>query len=98
MLNTRGVYHFAPRRLELSFSHIAVLDNGQLKVFSFVNCEGRGQSIRDVLEYLAQRGSFSDTVIARVRNYFSGRGRAAASAAPLSPPLDTLGKTIVRFS
>ncbi len=71
VLNARGVYHFAPLRLEVSFSHIGVLDNGQLKVFRFLNCEGKGDSVRDVVKYLTQNGSFSDTVIARVQNYRS---------------------------
>jgi hypothetical protein len=71
VLNQRGVYHFAPLDLNFSFSHIAILDNGRLKVFSFLNCEGRGETVRDVLQYLAQMGSYSDTVIARVQNYRS---------------------------
>lgn len=71
VLNQLGVYHFAPLDLNFSFSHVAVLENGRLKVFSFLNCEGRGETVRDVVQYLAQLGSYSDTVIGRVQNYRS---------------------------
>ncbi len=71
VLNERGVYHFAPLRFDVSFSHIAILDNGHLWVFPFVNCEGRGESVRDVVKFLVQTASYSDTVIARVENYRS---------------------------
>jgi len=67
-LNSRGVYHFAPLRLNLSFSHIGVLAKGRLKVFSFLNCEGKGDSLPDVVEYVTEMG-FDNTVVARVRNY-----------------------------
>lgn len=70
-LNEQGIFHFAPIWLEYSISHIGVVENDQLRVFSFVNCEGRGESIRDVVEYVSGLGSYDSAVIARVQDYRS---------------------------
>jgi hypothetical protein len=48
------VYHFSPIYYPYSFSHIAILKAGQLKVFRSVNCSDRGDSIDDVIRYLEQ--------------------------------------------
>jgi len=68
ILNERGVFHFAPLQLSLSYSHIAILDHGHLKVFGFVNCEGRGASLRDIIQYATQLG-YSDAMIDRLQHY-----------------------------
>lgn len=66
------VYHFAPFFIPYSFSHIVFLENGELKVFKFLNCEGKGDSLDDVVAYLNQKlndNRQKNEVISRVKNY-----------------------------
>src|SRR5215207_10842214 len=46
------VYHFSPMQKRYSFSHIAVLEDANLKVFKSINCKGKGDSLEDVIGYL----------------------------------------------
>jgi len=64
-----GVYHFAPVRYRFSFSHIAVIRDGEMKVFSYLNCKDRGDNIEDVINYIKENFDYDETVIDRVRNY-----------------------------
>ncbi len=70
-LLNKHVYHVAPMYLPYSFSHILFLDDGQLKVFRSVNCNG-GDRIEDVLNYLKanlpDNGKKSET-LTRVQAY-----------------------------
>jgi hypothetical protein len=66
------VYHFAPFYIPFSFSHIAFLQNGEVKVFRLLNCEGKGDSSDDVVAYLKQKlpdNKETEQVISRVRDY-----------------------------
>lgn len=65
------VYHFSPFYTPFSFSHIAFLENGQVKVFKLLNCEGQGDSLDDVVAYLDQKlkGKNREQVISRVKDY-----------------------------
>jgi hypothetical protein len=66
------VYHFAPFFIPYSFSHLAFLENGKLKVFKVLNCEGKGDSLDDVVAYLEQKlkaDKQKDEVIGRVKDY-----------------------------
>lgn len=66
------VYHFSPFYIPYSFSHIVFLENGELKVFRLMNCEGKGDNLADVLAYLNQRlknNKDKDEVISRVKDY-----------------------------
>ena len=66
------VYHFSPFFIPYSFSHIAFLENGELKVFKVLNCEGKGDSLDDVVAYLEQKlkdDEQKDEVISRVKDY-----------------------------
>ncbi len=67
------VYHFAPLATMFSFSHIMVLENGQMRVFRSVNCRNRGDSLRDVLNYLENCAEVKvvgqPTIIDRVKRY-----------------------------
>jgi hypothetical protein len=65
------IYHFALINIPFSFSHIVVLENGNLKIFKAVNCKD-GDSLEDVISYLNQM--LKDTgnkneILNRVRNY-----------------------------
>lgn len=66
------VYHFSPIQKRYSFSHIAVLEDGTLKVFRSINCKGKGDSLEDVTSYLDEKlkeDKNKDEVLIRVKNY-----------------------------
>lgn len=66
------VYHFAHIDLPFSFSNIAVLENGQVKIFRTINCDGKGDSLKDVVSYLNEElkgDKNKDDIIQRVNNY-----------------------------
>jgi hypothetical protein len=66
------VYHFSPFFIPYSFSHIAFLTNGELKTFKVLNCEGKGDSLDEVVTYLDQKlkdDKQKDEVISRVKDY-----------------------------
>lgn len=68
------VYHFAHIDLPFSFSNIAVLEDGKVKVFKSINCEGKGDSLKDVIGYLNEKlknDKNKDEIIQRVKNYRS---------------------------
>lgn len=66
------VYHFAHIDLPFSFSNIAVLEDGKLKIFKSINCKGKGDSLEDVIGYLNEKlknDKNKDEIIKRVKNY-----------------------------
>jgi hypothetical protein len=66
------VYHFSPFFIPYSFNHIGFLQNGELKVFRLLNCEGKGDSLNDVVNYLDEKlkgDAEKDNVIGRVKEY-----------------------------
>ena len=68
----RHVYHVSYIDLPFSFSHIVILEDGELKVFRSVNCRGKGDSIEEVVGYLSQKlkGDNSKAeIINRVKKY-----------------------------
>ena len=65
----RHIYHLYPAVYGFSFSHIVVLEDGNLKVFKSVNCEGRGDTIDAVLDYLRRKGGYDEQTLARVSRY-----------------------------
>ena len=70
-LLNKHVYHVAPMYLPYSFSHILFLEDGQLKVFRSLNCDG-GDRIEDVLNYLKANLPNNDKkseTLARVQAY-----------------------------
>jgi hypothetical protein len=65
------VYHFSLIFTPYSFSHVAILENGQLKTFKAINCN-KGDRLEDLINYLNQKLKDSDEkaeIINRVRNY-----------------------------
>lgn len=71
-LADKHVYHFAPIHLPYSFSHIVVLEGGNLKVFRSINCKGRGDTLENVIAYVKTRlADQLDTneVIGRIKDY-----------------------------
>lgn len=68
------VYHFAPVEFAFSQSHIAVLEEGQLKVFKSINCKNSNEQLTDVIAYLEKRlkrDRNREELLTRVRNYRS---------------------------
>jgi hypothetical protein len=69
----RHVYHFAAINLHYSYSHLAFLEDGRVKVFKSVNCPERGgDRIEDVINYLDRALRDDENkreVISRVRDY-----------------------------
>jgi len=66
------VYHFADIDLPFSFSNIAVLEDGDVRIFKNINCEGQGARIEDIISYLNEKlkhDKNKDEIIQRVRNY-----------------------------
>lgn len=64
-----GIYHFAPIRFTISFSHIAVIKNGSIKTFSFLNCEEKGNTVDEVVEYIRGNFDFDEEIIDRIIRY-----------------------------
>jgi hypothetical protein len=66
------VYHFAPVDLPFSFSHIVILNNGDLRIFRAINCRGRGETLDDVVEYVTEllkdRKDLAE-IITRIKDY-----------------------------
>lgn len=46
------VYHFSPMRKTYSYSNIAILSNGQVRIFKAINCPEKGDKIEDVIQYI----------------------------------------------
>lgn len=66
------VYHFAFIDAPFSFSNIAVLEDGKLKIFKAINCKGKADSLEDVVGYLNEKlkkDKNKDEIIKRVKNY-----------------------------
>jgi len=66
------VYHFAPIEFIFSHSHIAVLEDGRLKVFKSINCKDSNEHLADVINYVKKRLKKNpdlDQVLTRIRDY-----------------------------
>lgn len=66
------IYHFALIDTPYSFSHIAVLEDGNLKVFRAINCKDKGDTLDEVTNYLNEtlkEDKNKDEILIRVRNY-----------------------------
>lgn len=66
------VYHVVPVLYDFSFSHIIILEDGNLKVFRSINCRDRGDKVEDVIKYLSLKLAHAknkNKIIRRVRNY-----------------------------
>ena len=65
------VYHFSGIFTPYSFSHVVILEDGQLKVFKAINCK-EGDRLDDLINYLNQKlkdRKDKDDIIDRVKNY-----------------------------
>jgi hypothetical protein len=66
------VYHFAPVQMMFSFSHMLILEDGNLKIFKSINCNTKGDTLEDVIEYLSQKlknDKDKGVIIDRVKKY-----------------------------
>jgi hypothetical protein len=63
------IYHVYPAAYEFSFSHIVILEDGHFTAFKSINCEGRGDTLDDVLRYLKQNGTYDQETLERVKRY-----------------------------
>ncbi len=66
-----GIYHFSPTRYRYSYSHIAILHNGKLKIFSYLNCDENGETVEKVLTYIERYLSLEKEALDRIRRYRS---------------------------
>jgi len=71
-LKEAHVYHFSPIRKSYSYSSIAILKSGNVKIFEAINCPERGDMLEDVILYV--KDSLPSTpdkqaIIDRVKNY-----------------------------
>lgn len=65
-------YHFAPVLRLISYSQIAYLENGNVKIFKALNCLDRGNSIYEVVEFANEKlkgHSNKAEIIERIKNY-----------------------------
>ena len=73
ILKEGHIYHFAPMENICSFSSIAVLKNGKVKIFKKVNCpENGGDKIDDVINFIRSYlpiNKETEEIIKKVRNY-----------------------------
>lgn len=68
------IYHFGLIDGPFSFSNIAILENGNLKIFKAVNCGRKGNSLKEVIDYLEKKLQMDpnkDDIIRRVKDYRS---------------------------
>lgn len=66
------VYHFAPIEFIFSESHVAVLEDGHLKVFKSINCKDSSEHLTDVINYVKKRLKKNpnlEELLTRMRNY-----------------------------
>jgi hypothetical protein len=66
------VYHFSPMDIGISYSNIAILSKGNLKIFKAVNCTEKGDRIETVIQYVKDHlagGADDDHLIKRISNY-----------------------------
>ncbi len=66
------VYHFAYIDLPYSFSNIAILEDGKLKVFKAINCDGGRDKLSDVMNYLKEKlknDENRNAILKRVSSY-----------------------------
>ena len=63
------VYHFAPMRKDISYSSLAVLSGGHVRIFKAVNCLKHGDKIEDVLKLVQELKIADDLTLKTIRNY-----------------------------
>jgi hypothetical protein len=66
------IYHFADIDLPFSFSNIAVLEDGHIRIFRNINCEAQGDRIEEMISYLNEKlkhDKNKNEIIQRVINY-----------------------------
>lgn len=66
------IYHVFSPTYDYSFSHIVVLEKGNLKIFRSINCQNSSDKIEDVLNYLNKKlknDKDKDEILLRVKNY-----------------------------
>jgi hypothetical protein len=66
------IYHFAYIDLPYSFSNIAILEDGKLKIFTAINCAGKGDTLAEVTNYLKEKlknDKNKKNILKRVKDY-----------------------------
>jgi len=66
------IYHFSAIENESSYSNIAIINGGDLKIFRALNCPGKGDKVEDVVRYVknSMTGIISnEALIQRILNY-----------------------------
>jgi len=66
------IYHFASIINQLSYSNIAILYHGQVKLFTAINCPGKGDRLQDVMDFInSSMPQVKDNtdLVSRVSNY-----------------------------
>ncbi len=66
------VYHFSASVFQFSFSQIAVLENGKVRIFKSINCNDSADKLEDVVAYLDKKrigNKNKDEILTRVKNY-----------------------------
>jgi hypothetical protein len=71
VLKEGHVYHFSPISESDSYSNIAILNKGRVKVFRAINCPEKGDQLVDAIHYINDSLPVPDKaeVINHLRNY-----------------------------
>lgn len=62
-------YHFAPVIMSMSYSHIAYLEDGKIKVFKSINCIDRGDSFDEFIIFAKTKLKGNNDVLENLKNY-----------------------------
>ena len=49
------IYHFSPLEKKYSFSSIAILTKGKIKIYKAINCPEKGDNLKDAIRYIKAR-------------------------------------------
>lgn len=66
------IYHFSPLEKSSSYSNIAILDKGRVRIFKAINCPQKGDNIEDVIRYVKDSlpaSAVDESLIIRIRDY-----------------------------
>lgn len=66
------VYHFSVVYFPFSQSHIAILEDGKVKLFKSINCKGSKDELETVISYVDNKlknNTSKDEVLTRLKNY-----------------------------
>ena len=62
-------YHFVPVIMSMSYSHIAYLEDGNIKVFKSINCIDKGDDFDEFIAFAKTKLKGNNDVLKNLKNY-----------------------------